>query len=212
MIDVSNNNGHVNWEKVAAAGHKIAAIKVSEGSNHYPDTFYDDAFFRYNMAGAKANGILACPYFFARPGTSAEKQARHFLTLCHSHIYRGAGKLLLDIEDKAGLSQTALIDWVADFNGVLQSVIHSLTPIYSYSAFLPQFGSAFVKHPLWVANYDGKKGLPPNSTGEWTRKMVYAHQFTDNGTCPGIEGKVDLSHRFATLGSFKIGRRITWNL
>ena len=211
MIDVSNNNGHVNWEKVASAGHRIAAIKASEGSNRFRGTFYDDAFFRYNMTAAKNNGILPCPYFFARPGTSAESQARHFLTICHTYIHKDAGKLLLDIEDSAHLSDAQLIEWVTDFTGILQSVIHSLTPIYSYSAFLPKFGHVFTKHPLWVADYDGKpREIPPS--GDWPKKMIYAKQFTDKGSCPGIQGNVDLSHRFATLGSFKIGRRITWTL
>lgn len=210
MIDVSNNNGHVNWKEVAKAGHKIAAIKASEGSNHYSGHFYDDAFFTYNMAGAKANGILPCPYYFARPGTAPKPQARHFLSLCHSHLHYNAGKLLLDIEDDAGLSDAKLNEWVREFCETLESVLHRLTPIYSYSAFLPKFGHIFVKHPLWVANYDGKPGIPSGAIGAWPKSMVYAHQFADNGQCPGIKGPVDLSHRFVPLRKFQIRRQITW--
>lgn len=210
MIDVSNNNGHVNWREVHKAGHKIAAIKASEGSNRIHGRFYDDAFFRYNMASAKANRILACPYYFARPGTSAVAQARHFLAICHSHLGYGSGLLLLDIEDDAGLSDSALRVWVRDFCSVVESVVHRPTPIYSYSAFLPKFGTEFRSHPLWVANYDHSPRLPHGSIGEWSRKMVYAHQYTDVGTCPGIVGHVDISHRFASLRKFRIRRHITW--
>lgn len=210
MIDVSNNNGHINWVAVRRAGHRIAAIKASEGSNHYKGTFYDDRFFRYNMAAAKANGILPCPYYFARPGTSAKAQARHFLELCHSHLGYGAGKLILDIEDADKHSNALVREWVAEFCSILESVIHRLTPIYSYSAFLHIFESEFVHHPLWVANYDEKPGIPPGGIGAWPKNHVYAHQFTDRGECPGIVGHVDISHRFVPLRKFQIRRKITW--
>src|SRR5205823_1217499 len=103
--------------------------KASEGSDHYAGHFYDDAYFTYNMAAAKANNILPCPYYFARPGTSAKQQARHFLEICHSHLSYNAGKLLLDIEADAGLSDFQLIEWVREFCEVLESVTHRLTPI-----------------------------------------------------------------------------------
>lgn len=209
MIDVSNNNGHVNWAGVRSSGHKIAAIKAAEGSNN-SESFFNDAFFTYNMLGAKANGILACPYYFARPGTPAERQARHFLEIAHNHIHKGAGKLILDIEDSAGLGNPALIEWVREFCSVIESVIHSPTILYSYTAFLEKFGNVFVHHPLWVANYNETGALPPHAIGAWSRKMVYAHQFTETGRCAGIDGNVDLSRRFASLSGFTIGRRVTW--
>lgn len=210
MIDVSNNNGHINWEKVAASGQKIAAIKASEGSNRYEGHFYDDVFFRYNMLAAKANGILPLPYYFARPGTKANVQARHFLELCRPYLRPGSGKLILDIEDNAGLNDEQLRSWVAEFCETLQTVTHTLTPLYSYSAFVHNFGSRFIKHPLWIANYDGSKEIPRNGIGSWPVSMVYAHQWTDKGSCPGILGFVDLSKRYKSLAKFKLGRKITW--
>lgn len=212
MIDVSNNNGHVDWAKVAASGHKIAVVKASEGSNRFADHYYDDRFFHYNMIGAKANGILPCPYYFARPGTPAVPQARHFLEISRTYVRKGSGKLLLDIEDTGERTSAELIHWVTEFCETMQSVLHTLTPLYSNTAFLENFGRRFVKHPLWVANYNYKPQLPPHAIGDWPRSMVYAHQYTDKGSCNGIEGNVDISRRFVSLGHFKLGGRFTWAL
>lgn len=207
MIDVSNNNGHVNWKEVHKAGHRIAAIKASESSANFHGSYFDDAFFRYNMIGANANGIVACPYFFAHPTWDAKAQARHFLSLAGRFSHeKNNGKLILDIEQTNNVADIKLREWVAEFLHVLQSVVRYRPIIYTYSAFAPKFGREFVAHPLWIANYDNRAGLPPNSRGEWNKQNVWAHQFTDMGTVKGISGHVDLSHRFAALRHFKTRR------
>lgn len=211
MIDVSNNNGYVYWWSVRRiGGQKIAAIKCSEGSNLYSETFYDDLYFHYNMLGAHRNGIVALPYFFARPGTSALDQARHFLERCRPYIRRGAGNLVLDIEDAGGLEPPVLRAWVRTWLSIVGSVTRQKPIIYTYSAFTRNLGTEFVEYPLWIANYDGKQNLPPNSIGAWKPKNVYAHQWSDKGSCYGVIGNVDISRRYVSLRKFKIRRKISW--
>lgn len=206
MIDVSNNNGHVNWQLVYRAGHRIAAIKASEGSESFHGTYYDDAYFRYNMLAAKENGILPLPYYYGSPTWSGKTQARHFLEICHSHIGRGNGRLILDIEETYGVSNEELQTWCKEFCETLESVTHDNTIVYTYTAFTSNLGSSLIKCPLWIANYDFQAKLPPDAIGAWPKKKVFGHQFSDKGHCEGIEGNVDLSHRFVSLYRFKMGR------
>ncbi|MCX7959401.1 MAG: GH25 family lysozyme, partial [Deltaproteobacteria bacterium] len=49
-IDVSYYQGNIDWNKVAAEGHKFAFIRVSDGLN------YIDSKFPQNWSGAKSAG------------------------------------------------------------------------------------------------------------------------------------------------------------
>lgn len=201
MIDVSEYQGHIDWAKVHAAGVKIAAIKAGEG------LYERDLFFDYNYPAATSAGILACPYFFAHPSEDAKAQARHFVKLVgEQRMKRGTGRLGLDLEVGEGLSSEAVQKWAKEFCAIIDPLIGCRMIVYTYSAFAPGLGEALTDHPLWIANYNGKKGVPRNEIGDWKPRAVIAHQFTSAGTCPGIEGKVDRSYRYTTtLRRFKNG-------
>ena len=65
-IDVSNNNGSINWSKVKKDGYQFAYIKASEGTN-FNDTLFDS-----NVKKAKASGIHTGAYHFGRPSGSPD--------------------------------------------------------------------------------------------------------------------------------------------
>src|SRR6185369_7344667 len=82
-IDVSHWQGTINWASVAAdpKGIKFVFMKATE------DTNYTDPTFNTNLAGAKANGILAGPYHFCRldtntadPAADGAAEANYFLS------------------------------------------------------------------------------------------------------------------------------------
>jgi lysozyme len=202
MIDVSEFQGHIDWAKVHSSGVKVAAIKAGEG------LYEKDLFFDYNYPAATRAGILACPYFFAHPKLDPKAQARHFVKLVgENRMKRGMGRLGLDLEVGEGDSPEQLQKWALAFCGVIDPLIRCKMIIYTYSAFAPGIGKALIDHPLWIANYNGKKGVPADGIGDWKRRSVIAHQFTSTGKCPGIEGNVDRSYRFTkTLRRFKNGR------
>lgn len=206
MIDVSEYQGHVNWAKVAASGVKVAAIKAGEGL-YEKDIYYD-----YNYLAARKAGILACPYFFGHPSEDPRAQARHFLSLMGSDgLKAGHGRPGLDIEVSEHDDQAQLIAWCKAWYEVIDAAIHAPAIHYTYSAMAAKFGTAFINHPLWIANYDFDPGIPASKLpiGFWKPRGVVAHQFTDKGQKPGIKGNVDISRRYTlTLYRFRIPRRI----
>lgn len=72
-IDVSENNGTVNWQAVAKAGIKFAIIRLGYGLNHLDSKFYE------NVNGALANGLKIGVYFYSYALTADEaKQEGEF--------------------------------------------------------------------------------------------------------------------------------------
>lgn len=207
MIDVSVYQEHINWSEVYKSGVRVAAIKAGEG------LYEKDLFFDYNVTAASKAGILACPYFFAHPSEDPRAQARHFIRLVgETRLERGRGRLGLDLERSEGCSPNELQFWALEFCGVIDPLIRCPMIVYTYSAFAPGLGNVLTNHPLWIANYNGKPGIPKNEIGQWKARDVIAHQYTSTGKCPGIVGNVDRSARYTrTLMRFRNGRLALWN-
>ncbi|HZU06656.1 MAG TPA: GH25 family lysozyme, partial [Chloroflexota bacterium] len=92
-IDVSNNNGTIDWGKVAAGGKEFAVIKATEGLN------FTDQDFDYNWREARAHGLVRGAYHFARPSEGTGRQeALYFLSRVVEVIEVG-DFLALDLED-----------------------------------------------------------------------------------------------------------------
>lgn len=119
-IDVSKNQRHIDWEKVANGGYKFAFIKASEGIG------YPDKNFAENIKSASVNTLLAGPYHFARPAANEnpEDEAEWFLQAAGDYIKRGYLRPVLDveippssypqaeIEQMETMSDSDLQDWV----------------------------------------------------------------------------------------------------
>ena len=41
-VDVSENNGRVNWSDVAAAGFEFAMVRLGYGHGHMDENFYEN--------------------------------------------------------------------------------------------------------------------------------------------------------------------------
>src|SRR5207248_10239672 len=63
-VDVSNWQGNINWNKVAADGKRFAFMKASEGRT------YTDPTYAQNRQGALAAGVVIGAYHFALPDSS----------------------------------------------------------------------------------------------------------------------------------------------
>ena len=68
-IDVSENNGRVDWKEVAAAGYKFAIIRCSYGQHEW------DEYFAVNVKGAHDAGLLVGAYHYGY-GLSVEDAKR----------------------------------------------------------------------------------------------------------------------------------------
>jgi GH25 family lysozyme M1 (1,4-beta-N-acetylmuramidase) len=71
-VRVGHEHGAINWEQVAAAGFRFAAIKASEGSSVVDEAFED------NWRNARAAGLLVTAFHFFNPDKPAEAQIERF--------------------------------------------------------------------------------------------------------------------------------------
>jgi lysozyme len=100
-IDVSENNGYVDWNAVKAAGMDFAIIRLGFGNRHLDTNFYE------NVNGALTAGLKIGVYYYsyALDEAAARSEARYML-----YVLKDAGltkdkiemDLWFDMEDADG--------------------------------------------------------------------------------------------------------------
>ncbi|MCA1602466.1 MAG: lysozyme [Acidobacteria bacterium] len=188
-IDVSNHNGPVNFKAVKKDGRNFAFILATDGASFTSELF--DSQYR----GAGKAGLFRGAYHFARPDSSATRQANHFLKKID---YRNDGKSLppaLDLEANPngptcyGLTHKQMKAWIKDFLGKVKETTKRDAIIYTSPAFWQECtgnSKAFKKNPLWIAQWGVSK---PDKIGGWPDYTFW--QYSDSGDVDGVNGKVD---------------------
>lgn len=192
-IDVSHNNGSIDWTKVAADPLKIdfVYIKASEGVG------YTDPNFRTNASGAKNAGLKTGYYHFASLNTlndvpDAKAEADYFASVIKT---APAADLpyVLDIEtNKVGLSPVHVLEWINTFFAEMNQAGYGNTLLYSYTPFLD--ANLPANHNLgnvrlWLAAYVSAPA--PKLPVGWT--SYYIWQKSAKGLVNGIAGNVDMN-------------------
>jgi GH25 family lysozyme M1 (1,4-beta-N-acetylmuramidase) len=156
-IDVSNNQGSIDWGAVPSSGVAFAYLKATEG------TWFRDGYLARNAAGASAAGIPWGTYDFARPRTDPVAEADFFVD------NGGANGFLppaLDLEVTDGRSAYDVAQWAGAWT---QEVIARLgrAPIIYIGAFFSDGSGHRVDASglarylnLWLPSYFG--GVDPN--------------------------------------------------
>ncbi len=180
-IDVSQWQGDIDFEQVAASGIRVVYIRSSLGGG------FIDPYFEQNYQRAKAAGLKIGFYHYvtARTASQARYQAQFFV-----HVIQGKKfdcRLAMDFEDLTNLSAAeankiglAFIRAVEKTSGK-KAVVYSNT--YNAGAV---FSGALTKYPLWAASYGVSQ---PSSAVNWSSWAGW--QYTDQGRVPGISGYVD---------------------
>jgi GH25 family lysozyme M1 (1,4-beta-N-acetylmuramidase) len=197
----------INWQQVAGAGIKFAAVKVTEGA------YYTNPFAAADLTDAKAAGLTAIGYAFAIPnggssGTthfSADPkiQADDLVSALPSSM-----PVMLDIEYDPyagplpngdgttgvcyGLSPASMVSWIAGFDAEVQAKTGWLPVIYTTKGWWSTCtggSTAFGQAPIWPADYSNSSPLLPAGWGTWN-----LWQYTSVGTVSGIQtaGQTDL--------------------
>ncbi len=192
-IDVSANNGLIDWSRVAKTIVKIdfAYIKASEGIG------YTDAKFLSNAIKAKANNIKIGYYHFASLNTNndiadAKAEADYFISVIKKAPPSDL-PFVLDIEtNKVGLKKPQVVEWIITFFDEMKKAGYKDTALYSYTPFLdsnlpPNHGLGSIK--LWLAAYVNAPA--PKLPRGWNECWIW--QYTSKGTVGGIKGNVDLN-------------------
>ncbi|MBV9382157.1 MAG: putative Ig domain-containing protein [Streptosporangiaceae bacterium] len=186
----------INWQQVARAGYRFAAIKATEG------TYYVNPYGAADVASARRAGLYTAYYHFAIPnGPGGAAQADYAVR--QSHFAPGSHLLPfeLDIEynpygpnECYGLSQRSMVGWIASFSNEIRRLTGQLPMIYTTADWWNTCtggNRSFGANPLWVAAYGF--GSPPLPAG-WRTWTFW--QFSSSGTVPGIRtpGNTDVDY------------------
>ncbi len=183
-IDVSNNNGVIDWSLAARCGIGFAVIKASEG------TGFTDPDFATNWASAQANGLVRGAYCFGRPsGGSGHADANYFLSVVKD--IQVGDFLALDLEDDRVSPNADLAAYALDWFATVEAAVGFKPMLYSGAYYLQphnlENNAQISQHGLWLASW--QTTVPPVPPG-WGFTAMW--QYSANGTLPGITGAVDL--------------------
>lgn len=183
-IDVSSNNGSVDWGAVAASGISFAFIKVTE------DDGYLNPNFEHDWPLSKRAGLIRGAYHFARPeGADAITEADWCLDQIAAHGGLETGDLLaLDLESGSGDQG----QWALDFLHRVEAREGFKALVYTGAGFASQYNLAaypeLSQHGLWLASY---RATMPAAPAPWEGVAIWQH--SDSGSVPGVSGNVDMN-------------------
>jgi GH25 family lysozyme M1 (1,4-beta-N-acetylmuramidase) len=172
-IDVSSNQGTIDFAKVKASGIEIVYIKATEG------IAYTDSTLKAFYNNAKAARLKVGFYHFLR-ANDPSTEAKHFLSATAGLI--PDCKYVIDVELALGQTVATLSNNVRKFADYLISQGKKVA-LYTGDYFYRDNLNSTVKDlPLWVANY-GTTTIARTHVG-W--------QYSETGSVNGISSKVDL--------------------
>ena len=195
-IDVSSNNGTIEWTKVAKT-QKFAIVKASEGY-----TFRNkERVKQYKFA--KAAGLLVGAYHYARPDTDAFpndalKEAGQFIECLKEKGWERGVDLapILDLEEGMKSDDQYNVDWANKFCEYIKRELGVTPTVYTanwyFQAYMRDASKssleAISKYPVWWADYTTDFGEDPNLS-LWNSWQIW--QWTGSGRIDGVVGKVD---------------------
>lgn len=179
-IDISNNNGSIDFSSVARDGVEYVYMKATEGA-----TFKDsrmEGF--YNQC--KSNDLKVGAYHFLVGTSTPEAQVQNF----YSKIKDCDWDLvpMMDVETNFN----GLSDYVERFISAFKQLSPLTLGIYSYTSFINYITDAketIKDMPFWEANYNNNPwNLPSNF---FTNRI--GHQYTEKGYISGVRGQCDVN-------------------
>lgn len=173
-IDVSRWQGVIQWEQVAAAGHRFAVVRATIG-----DTYTDPRFFA-NWDGARDAGLLVSAYHVITPKVSAEAQMTAFFNVLDDRI--SDLPLVVDVERDDGVEPAKITQCVRDCLREIE-VREARRPIiytarWYWNRFI-QSSKEWQAYDLWVASYTSEPLLPR----DWSSWRFW--QYSQSGRVPG---------------------------
>lgn len=170
-VDVSENNGRVDWEAVAAAGQKFAIVRSSYGR------YAEDEDFIRNVDGARAAGLMCGAYHYSYALTP--EQARQEAQNC-KQVIENSGVLLelpvfFDMEDADGYKARHGFDVSPEnVTAICQAFLEEIKPLdCGVYASLSWFEDKIDWKSLGCAVWNAQWGNDDDIQG-------YMWQYTDN--------------------------------
>lgn len=209
-IDVSDNQGKIDWAQAAEDGCQFAILRSVRHSGKADNQF------AANLAGCREQKIPVAvyKYTYARTIEEAQKEAQQVVDLLKENDL--VCKVFWDVEDREylyKLGKNKLTELIKTAQNVVESVglefcLYVGLNVYKEGWFdFTQFSC-----PLWVARYpvSGVKTLrdiPAEKYTPFVGRELYGWQFSSEGKVKGISTNVDLNvlyHEPATLSPQKV--------
>lgn len=178
-IDISNNNGSIDFSKVYDDGVEIVYVKATEGATYKDSTmanFYTEA---------KAAGCKLGAYHFLVSTSTPEAQAQNFYSMIEDYEWDCIP--MMDIETNFD----GLCDYITRFITAFKELSSLTLGVYSYTSFIDYLTDAeetIKSMPFWEANYnDDPWSLSDNF---FTNRI--GHQYTESGSISGVSEGCDV--------------------
>ena len=195
----SDGNRPIDWAACRAAGIRWAYIKATEGRT------IADAWADRNRAGALGNGVVPGLYHIAHPeNNDAATEWEWFRLNAGMRVGWGSRHYCelppaLDIEQwdwRHSATVPERIEWLAEW-GMRAADWGGARPVlYVGASFLKhmlQGGDRLVDiYDLWISRYWLARISDPRYTGDWDEWTLW--QWTGDGTCDGVDGRVDRNY------------------
>ena len=180
-IDVAVHDGHIDFNKVKAAGIETVIIKATEGVN------FKDSNLEVNYKDAKAAGFNIGFYHFMSEKTDPEQQAIDFWNAIKDKEFNVFP--CLDIEtNNMNRSCKEISDRCIEFLEKFEELSNLQCMIYTGGYFgRDNLDNRVKKYLGWIAHYNVSK---PMETGF----KVVGHQYSETGKVDGINANVDLDN------------------
>lgn len=178
VIDVSEHQGVIDWEKVKKSGIKGAIIRCGYGSD---DTSQDDKQWKRNVSECERLGIPYGVYLYSYAANTemARSEAQHAIRLCKGR--KLAYPLFFDTEEKGTENVSAACARV--FCEAVKKA--GFTPgIYASRSWWQSYLKGVTGYAKWVAEWGVNKCSI--TCDIW--------QYADNGKVSGINGAVDMNY------------------
>lgn len=194
-VDVSRHNGTIDWQKVASSPVSFALIRVG-GRYAESGEIYDDANFETNLTGAQAAGLRTGVYFYSQAVNTAEavEEALYVLNKLGGRALEYPIIFDWEVYSKTarsyGVSKTTLTDCAIAFcDTVAQAGYTPMIYMGLDVGYTRLELNRLTGYDFWFAQYTSR-----NQPDMYYNYRIW--QYTDSGSVPGIEGKVDMNLAF----------------
>lgn len=189
-IDVSANQGNINWKAVANYGMGFAILRITEKGNVIDPTF------EKNYKGCVDNKIPVGVYKYSYATSIEQIKTEANIVIKTLNKRKLDYPVFLDIEDKCqrNISKSVMMQMINAFRAIIVKAGYKFGIYCGYSWYQNKLPDGAKKYDCWVARYSSNDdgSLPerlriPASTG------VVGWQYSSKSIINGIPTKVDRS-------------------
>lgn len=211
-IDVSDNQGYIDWAKVKQAGVEFAILRTTRRSGN-PDKYLPT-----NIKGCHEQCIPVdfYKYSYALSTSEAKNEARRVVDVLKGFGIEPSNDVVIwmDVEDKSQfvLSTKALTDIVDCWKEIIINSGYTFGLYMGKAAYeRGEIDASHFNDDYWIARYyAGNKVFNvsdnPNDAYRPTAKngKLWGWQYSSKGSVPGIKGNVDMDLAYYDIKQLKV--------